>query len=225
MNQIKSALNILYLGKAEDTHCNKALEFLFRNFSNVTAFLGSWGEKLPAEARDWQGDYIISYLSRWVVPESLLERARLASFNFHPGSPDFPGIGCLNFALYEEALEYGVTCHHMAQEVDTGGIIAVKRFPVFSSDNVASLLGRTHDFQLVLFYEVLGWLLMGKTLPQSDETWTRKPFTRKEFNELMKISPDMPADEIARRIRATSYGIYQPTVELSGFTFQYKPED
>ncbi len=88
------------------------------------------GRSTAREARSWQGDYIISYLSRWVVPAELLERARRAAVNFHPASPDYPGIGCNNFALYENAAEYGVTCHHMAPRVDSGEIIAVRRFPV-----------------------------------------------------------------------------------------------
>ena len=54
----------------------------------------------PKEAKKWQGDYIISYLSRWIVPSYLLNNAKIASFNFHPASPEYPGIGCNNFALY-----------------------------------------------------------------------------------------------------------------------------
>lgn len=217
--------SILFMGKEQDPQCNKALDFCLNNFSDVTAYLGSWGDPFPEESLKWVGDYIISYLSRWVIPEKLLKKARLAAFNFHPGSPDYPGIGCLNFALYEEALEYGVTCHHMKPEVDTGSLIAVKRFPVFSTDSVATLLTRTHDIQLVLFYEVMSWLLLGKELPLANEKWTRRPFTRKEFNQLMKIEPNLPPDEIARRVRATSFGIWQPTVEIAGFTFKFKPEE
>jgi methionyl-tRNA formyltransferase len=224
MVAIKSEKSILFLGKSEDAHCNKALDFCLNNFRNVTAFLGKWGDKLPGETKEWSGDFIISYLSRWIVPEYLLERARLAAFNFHPGSPDYPGIGCLNFALYDESPDYGVTCHHMSSQVDTGGIIAVKRFPIFASDDVASLLSRTHDIQLTLFFAVLSGLLQGKPLPQSNETWTRQPYTRKEFNQLMTIQPDMTPEEISRRVRATSFGVYQPVVDLHGFKFQFKPD-
>lgn len=221
---MKTNLSILFLGKEEDLHCSKALDFCLRNFSDVTAFLGKWGDRLPQEARQWEGDYIISYLSRWVVPDALLKCARRAAFNFHPGSPDYPGIGCNNFALYDEAAEYGVTCHHMQPKVDTGRIIAVKRFPVFQEDNVHSLLTRTHDVQLALFYEMVGLLAAGRKLPASDEKWTRPPYSRKEFNELGRITPDMSDEEVARRVRATSFGIYQPTVEIAGFTFVLKPD-
>lgn len=216
-------LKILFLGKADDPYCQQGLAFCEQNAAEVTACLGRWGDPLPDAARNWQGDVIVSYLSRWVVPSWLLDRAQVAAINFHPASPDYPGIGCNNFALYDNAAEYGVTCHHMAPKVDTGGIIKVLRFPVFPSDTVDSLLTRTYAYQLVLFYDVMGLLFRGETLPAAAERWTRPPYTRQEFNQLMTITPDMSAEEVARRIRATSFGIWQPHVEIGGFRFEYKP--
>lgn len=219
---MKADQSVLFLGKKDDPHTLRAVHFCEKNFSKVQVHLSGWGERLPEEARDWEGDYIISYLSRWVVPDSLLSRARLAAINFHPASPEYPGIGCNNFALYENASSYGVTCHHMAPRVDTGDLIAVKRFPVFASDDVASLLHRTYDHQLVLFYEIVGKILLGEKLPVLSETWTRRPFTRKEFNDLNVIAPEMPHDEIARRIRATSFGKFQPQLEIGPYVFKFE---
>jgi len=192
------------------------------NLSDVSAHLGRWGDPMPQEICTWEGDYIISYLSRWVVPEHVLNKARIAAINFHPASPDYPGIGCNNFALYDNAQEYGTTCHHMTTAVDTGTIIKTRLFPVFPEDNVATLLARTYDEQLILFYEIADLIKNEKELPISDEQWTRKPFTRTEFNKLSKITPDMGKEEIARRIRATSFGTWKPTVELHGFVFELK---
>ncbi len=214
---------LLFLGKADDADCARALEFCRENFLSVTHCLGKWGDPLPENVRQWEGDYIVSYLSRWVVPEELLKRARLAAINFHPASPEYPGIGCNNFALYENAKEYGVTCHHMAGKVDTGRIIAVKRFPVYPEDDIAALLKRTYENQIALFLEIAQLMADDKPLPVSSETWTRPPFTRKQFNELFRITPDMPKDEIARRVRAVSYEHYQPYVEIDGYRFEYKP--
>ena len=219
-----SNVSILFLGKADDPYCARALEFCQARSSNVTFFLGKWGDPLPDYVHRWEGDYIISYLSRWVIPANLLERARVAAINFHPASPDYPGIGCNNFALYEDAKEYGVTCHHMAPKVDTGSIIAVSRFPVHPSDGVAEILERTYEHQIQLFFEIAALIVEDKPLPTSNETWTRPPFTRKQFNELFRITPDMSRDEIARRIRAVSYGPWQPYVEIAGFRFEYRPE-
>lgn len=214
--------SVLFLGKKDDEYCDRALKFVEDNFKNVTSYYSTWGKPMPEDIRQWRGDYIISYLCRWVIPGPTIQAAEKGAINFHPASPDYPGIGCNNYALYDNATEYGATCHHMSDTVDTGRIVAVKRFPVFATDDVSSLLRRTYEFQLVLFYEVIGKLIDGKPLPESHEHWTRPPRTRKEFNELMTILPDMSADEIARRVRATSYGSFQPSVDIGGFRFELK---
>lgn len=213
---------ILFLGKKSDSHCKKAAELINKNFENVFIYFGEWGEPLPEKVKQWRGDYLISYLSRWVIPDYLIKEAKVAAINFHPASPHYPGIGCNNFALYEEAEEFGVTCHHMAQRVDTGDIIAVKRFPVFQTDDISSLLSRTYDFQLILFYEILERIIKNEPLPSSNEKWTRKPFSRKQLDNLSIVEPYMQKEEIKRRIRATSYQEFQPTVEIAGYTFKLK---
>ena len=50
--------------------------------------------------------------------------------NFHPGSPEYPGTGCTNFAIYNKEKEYGVTCHYMKTSVDSEILSQVKRFPI-----------------------------------------------------------------------------------------------
>ena len=201
--------SILFLGKKNDTHSLRAIEFIKSNFDNTTVLLGDWGEPIPDKMLNWKGDFIISYLSRWVIPYEVLEKAKIAAINFHPASPDYPGIGCNNFALYNEEKIFGVTCHHMHRTVDTGPIVSTKSFPIYPNDSVASLLSRTYDFQLILFYEMLSKILNKNSLPTSKEAWSRKPFTRKEFNKLTKIKPGMGEKEIRKRIRATTFEGWQ----------------
>ena len=218
----KSPNTILFLGKKNDKYCDRALAFVEANFEHVTTYYSAWGEPMPPEIRNWQGDYLLSYLCLWVVPTSAIEMAKYAAINFHPASPAYPGLGCNNYALYDNAPEYGVTCHHMAAKVDTGKIIAVKRFPVFPTDDVSSLLHRSYEFQLVLFYEIVSKILTDRPLPESTEQWTGRHHSREEFNTLGVIKPEMSDDEIARRVRAASYGVFQPTVDLGEFRFMLK---
>jgi methionyl-tRNA formyltransferase len=200
--------SVLFLGKANDVHAARAADFCRLNFAQVSAHVGKWDEPLPGAARAWNGDCIISYLARWIIPADLLGRAKTA-INFHPGPPAYPGYGCNNFAIYEDAREYGVTCHHMVSRVDTGAIIAVRRFPVFAADNAGTLLARAYDYQLALFYDIVGRMLCGESLPVAPERWTREPFTRRQFRELERVTPDMTQEEIARRKRATAVGALQ----------------
>lgn len=193
---------VLFMGKANDSHTDRAAEFCRRNFSRVRVVLGDWGDAFPAEARAARWDCIISYLSRWIVPDAMLAGAQHA-INFHPGPPEYPGYGCNNFAIYEGATQFGVTCHHMAARIDTGPVIATTRFPVLPNDTGGTLLLRTYDYQLVLFYEVVGRIIRGEALPAAPDRWARAPFTRKQFDELGRITPEMSEDEVARRKRAT----------------------
>ncbi len=221
---MRKDFSILFLGKQNDDFTNKALDFCKENFASVTSVLGRWGDPYPEELKTWRGDYIVSYLSRWIVRAEDLNNADIAALNFHPAPPEYPGIGCNNFALYDQVTEYGVTCHHMTPPVDTGPIVKVRRFPVLPSDNVASILARTYENQFALFCEIMGLVSEGKPLPVSDESWKRKPFTRREFNSLGRITPDMDKAEVERRIRATSFGDWKPIVELHGYVFELKTD-
>jgi methionyl-tRNA formyltransferase len=159
-------MKILFIGKKGDFYCKQAVEFVKLHFREPDIVLGKRGDSLPELARWWHGDYIISYLSPWIVPGYLLDKARRAAINFHPGSPRYPGIGCTNFAVYDEALFFGVTCHHMAVKVDTGPLIAVKRFPLYEADTVWSLTQRCYAHILSLFYEIMEVILDGGELPR-----------------------------------------------------------
>ncbi len=199
-------LKILFIGKADD-HCSiMAADFLKTHFANVRIVYSKRDLPMPGDLMDWEGDLLISYLAQWIIPGRLLSKATMAAINFHTGSPDYPGIGCTNFAIYNGEKEFGITCHRMLERVDSGDIIAVRRFPVFEHETVFSMTQRCYAEIWHLFYEIMSGLLQGKPLPVSEEKWTRKPYTRKQLNELCELLPDMSPEEKARRIRATTYG-------------------
>jgi methionyl-tRNA formyltransferase len=112
----------------------------------------------------------------------------------------------------------------MSPNVDSGKVIAVRRFAVFHEDSVYSLTQRCYAYMLTLFYEILAGILQGKPLPESDETWTRKPYRKTDLDALKIITPDMPVDEIRRRVRAVTYpGYAGATMEIDGMRFEYVP--
>lgn len=197
-------MSTLLLAKKTDW-CARAEAVVTGRLRDVTICTGDVGDRLPAEAAAWQGDHIISFVSPWIVPASLLARAGQTAINFHPGPPEYPGIGCYNFALYDEVTEYGVTCHHMAAKVDTGSIIKVERFPVLPVDDVASLKERSMAAMLALLGEMVELLAAGQPLPISKEHWTRVPFTRRELNQLGRVTPNMAPEEVQRRYRAMHF--------------------
>lgn len=173
-------------------------------FPDVTALHGDWGQALPAEAAEWSGDIILSYCSRWIVPQCLLGRASIA-LNFHPAPPEFPGIGGLNWALYEERDSFGVTCHHMVRKVDAGPIVEVRRFPVFAADNVGSLFDRAHLHLEAMAGDVIARLSQGWAAAPCGADWNPVARSRAELDAMMDVPPGASGSEIQRRRRAFEF--------------------
>jgi hypothetical protein len=79
---------------------------------------------------------------------------------------------------------------------------------------------------LALYHDIIVGIASGQPLPEASEPWSRVPFTRAQLNELCVISPDMGAEEITRRVRATVYpGRPGPAVVLGGTKFSYDVPD
>tara|TARA_B100000686_G_scaffold160642_1_gene168292 strand:- start:2362 stop:3030 length:669 start_codon:yes stop_codon:yes gene_type:complete len=215
--------SILFVGKKGDAFCDKAVDVIKNNFDNYQIVLGDKFDELPSEIEFWEGgEYIISYLSPWIIPKNILKKTKLNAINFHPGPPEYPGIGCTNFAIYDEVDVFGITCHRMDSKVDTGEIIKVIRFPVLTEDTVYSLTMRCYEKIFELFSEIIILIRDELHLSISDESWKRKPYTRKQLNELCKITVDMSEAEIKKRVKAVTFpnapGAY---VELAGLKFKF----
>jgi len=201
-------VTILFFGKAQDELCAHAAHFLTQHTGRTEVHLGRRGDPFPEVKFERPFDYIISYLSPWVVPPQVLQCAERAAINFHPGPPEYPGIGCTNFALYDGVKTYGVTCHTMDPKVDSGAIIQVDRFPVYPKDTVLSLTNRCYAHIAVMFYELADLLLRRVPLSHAGEQWTRRPFLRRELDELCSLQPGMSEAEVSRRVRATTFPGY-----------------
>ena len=101
---------ILFFGRAKCTATEDLLNKLVRYGFDVT-FIKSWkrGQTLQEDIYWWEGEYIVCFRSLFVLPKRLIDKASIAAINFHPAPPEYPGSGCINFALYDEVNEYGVT--------------------------------------------------------------------------------------------------------------------
>jgi len=197
---------------------NIVQNYIEENIKDSKILIGDWGIPMPQELFDWNGDYIISFLSPWILPEEVLNKTKIAALNFHPAPPKYPGIGCYNYAIYNNEKEYGVTCHYMSKKVDSGDIVAVKMFPLHGNESVLSLKEKSMTYMTKLFYEIMDFILNEKELPKSSEKWAREAYTRIEFQELCKMSLTMSKEELIKRIRATYFpgALDYPSIELGG---------
>ena len=76
-------------------------------------------------------DLVISFLFWKRIREPLLSLGRVGCLNFHPAPlPDIRGVGGYNVAVLEGMSEWGVSCHFVDAELDTGDLVEVDRFPI-----------------------------------------------------------------------------------------------
>lgn len=230
VSEHKEKVRVLFFGRAQCDATDKALDHLRRLDFEVTAVKSKGrGETLSEDIGSWEGHYIFCFRSLFILPGSLLKKAKTAAINFHPGPAEYPGSGCLNFALYENAREYGVTAHLMSEKVDDGNILECRRFPIIKGDTVNSLLERTHLKLLDLFFDVASGIgiagdsHIGTLLEKSkEEQWKGEARRMKELDRLSIIDPGVSEVELERIIRATYTDLFPPKIIIHGYEFSLR---
>lgn len=222
--------SVLFFGKHNCQYSQQALEHLKHLGFNVESVLSkNRKESLPEDTGWWKGDYIICFRSYFLLPKSLIERASIAAINFHPAPAEYPGSGCLNWALYDNAKVYGATAHIMNEKIDNGAIVECRRFPVVPQDNVKTLLARAHlkTYDLILDITT-GIALEGKAFldrklaESKNERWAGKARKMYEIDSLQVISTSCDKAELERVIRATYTPDFPPEIHLHGYKFVLK---
>jgi methionyl-tRNA formyltransferase len=216
--EVRAEREVLLLAK-NDSWCAQAVTLARIAFGDgLTVYQGTTNDPLPdIPLNRWYA--LVSYRSPWIVPSDLLNRSDLA-INFHPGSRDYPGYGCYSFAIYERAAEYGCVCHHMEKTVDTGPLIAERRFRTLEHETVETLKFRTYVVMQALFQDIVFQLARGERLARSQVHWSRPPFTRGQHKQLSTVSATMSDDEVQLRVRATRYPGEGARIVLGGIEFR-----
>ena len=218
-------MKICFLTKKDKLGVSEAISFTENLTKNIDIFEGDSAKPFPLRYMNENYDLLISYISTCIVPREVLNKTKKWNINFHPGPPEYPGVGCFNFALYDSAKQFGATAHLMLPKVDTGKIIGIKRFAIENEETVESLSIKTYSAQLDLFKEILKFIEVNNSLPSSVEKWQRKPYKRNELEKLATIDSKMTKAEIKKRIRATYYpGKPAPFTEIEGYRFEYNPK-
>lgn len=156
-------------------------------------------------------DYIISYLFWGKLKSSILNIAKSASINFHPGPlPDYQGLGGYNASILDGIEKYGVTAHIMNEKIDAGNIIKVNKFKIDPTETAFSLEQKSMKYLLELFKEVFSNNLEELiTNNYPNEIHKGRYIDREEF-ENMKLINENDSDEIIeKKIRAFWYPPYE----------------
>jgi methionyl-tRNA formyltransferase len=155
-------------------------------------------------------DLVISFLFWKRIREPLLSLGRIGCLNFHPAPlPDIRGLGGYNIAVLEGMSEWGVSCHFVDPEFDTGDLVEVERFPIDPDTSTAlsvDLDSQEHLFGL--FQRVMRRALAGEELPRTPQGPGRY-VSREEFESYRSVRP---GDDVERKLRAFWYPPYPGAV-------------
>jgi methionyl-tRNA formyltransferase len=160
-------------------------------------------------------DVVISFLFWKRIREPILSLGQIGCLNFHPAPlPDIRGLGGYNVAVLEAMSEWGVSCHFVDAEFDTGDLVEVERFPIDPSTATAlSVDIDSQEHMLGLFERVMRRVLAGEQLPREPQGQGRY-VSGEEFESLRRLRP---GDDAERKLRAFWYPPYPGAViEVDG---------
>lgn len=163
-------------------------------------------------------DLVLSFLFWKRIRRPLIELPRLGCVNFHPAPlPDMRGIGGYNVAILEGWDQWGVSAHQVDEELDTGDLVQVDRFPIDPDGETAfSLALQSQERLLATFRSVVDRARGGDDLPRTPQGRGRY-VTRAEVEELRRVRRDDSPERLGRRIRAFWHPPYDgATLEVAG---------
>jgi len=99
-----------------------------------------------------------------VVKKNVVDIPHLGTLNAHPGIlPFYRGIDCAKWAILNDDLdEIGATVHWVDEGVDTGPIIAVKKYSLMGDETLEILEERLEDMSIQLMISIVSDIVSGK---------------------------------------------------------------
>jgi methionyl-tRNA formyltransferase len=196
----------IYFGWATSDISRQVLEILSKDFKIVFSHHCAFEDRLDQEKlTKLSADFLFSF-GPLIVRKPLLESISLASINLHTAPPRWPGRGSVSFALFHGDKEFGVTAHLMNEEVDSGPILRVLRFPILKNDSVETIHEKTLRKIPELTQRIVDDLKKNDwKIILSHESWKRKATRQRDLLELMQIKDDDSDLMIARKVRAFAH--------------------
>ncbi len=223
---MKASNRVLFIGRKNDFWSKKIFYYLKKNFKNVEVFYSSkYFEKAPKKIKNWKGDYILSFRSYLILSKKIINNAKEAAINFHPGPPEYRGIGCLNYAMYNGENKYGVTAHLMSQKIDNGKILKVQRFRIKKEMNLDAALKLTHKKLYEITINFIDKILSGKVTKKlilnysMKYEWSKSIKSLKDLNDFYEIKKNISAIDLFKKIRATYTKKFKPYVIIHNKKF------
>lgn len=166
--------------------------------------------EIISEYADGSIDLVISFTYPLKLEEQIINKGK-CSINFHPAPlPQYRGRGTPCYGILNEEKEWGVTCHYLDKNLDTGNIIEVKKFEIDKEKHYTGMELAKYSWEkcFELLCEVVDKYVAGDALKSNPQT-SGNYYSQKKLDELKEIKVGDSSEEITKRVRALWYPPYE----------------
>jgi len=162
----------------------------------------SW-EEIGARLRRLAPDLLVSWFWTTKLPPSIVATARLGGIGVHPSLlPRHRGPDPYFAAIDQGDSVTGVTVHRIADEYDTGAILASRAVAMGADWNAWQLARRLDRPSLALLREVIGRLRRGENVPERIQDETETSWAPLPSVADAALCWTWATDKLLRRVRA-----------------------
>jgi len=167
------------------------------DMENACASLAGYAEHLAP-------DLILSVFYRSLLPDGVLDAARIAALNLHPSLlPAYRGRAPINWVLVNGEIETGVTLHHMTRRADAGDVVGQRAVVIDPRETALSLYLKIEEAGIEVLRDALPKVADG-TAPRVSQDESRASKFGRRRPEDGRIDWSWPAERIDRLVRAVA---------------------
>lgn len=152
-----------------------------------------------------------------IIPKEVLDIPKQGTLNIHPALlPKYRGRFSTVHALFNDEKETGATLHFMDENLDSGPIVAQKRFPITATDTGKTLYDKFTDTGTVLFRELVDRIKRGEEITGTPQNESEATYYPKGLPGDGKIDWNWDGRTIERFIRAMTFEPFPPVDFMLG---------
>ena len=220
---------ILFIGKESDKYSIKYYLYLKNNFRHVSVIYNNLinHKQIKKRLKKWKGDYIFCFRSNYLFKKNEIRKVSKNIINFHPGPPEYRGIGCVNFAIMNNAERYGATAHLIdSAKIDNGKIVDVVLWKTINNLSVEEILLKTYERQFYQLKRVIKYIkkdnLEFLIKKNKKYKWSKKIYTKNDLKNLYLVDVNTKKNYFKRILKSTITEKFKPYVLIHGKKFVYE---
>lgn len=174
------------------------------------------GPEVERFLRDCAPDLIWVTDYRYLLPASVLRLPRRGVVNLHPSLlPKYRGRASINWAILRGERELGLSAHFVDEGMDTGDILAQRRYQLGQHEDVGDALNKLYPHYESITAEVLAQFAAGVVTGRSQDHTQATQYPRRKPEDGL-VDWSRPALEVWNLVRAVAAPYPGAFTEIAG---------